>query len=175
MVEKLLGATGGAGSRVVDFPELQLELKTIPVDAALRPRESTFVATVDLAQDVDWEDSWVAKKLARVLFVPVIGGASVALGDRIIGRALLWIPSVEQRSQLKADYDDIMGLVGIGRVEDVSAHLGRYMQLRPKARDGAARTIVSGREGERIATVPRGFYLRALFTGALLANPMALP
>lgn len=175
MVEQLLGATGGSGARAVDFPELELELKTIPVDATLRPRESTFVATVDLAEDVDWEDSWVAKKLARVLFLPVVGGSTVVLGERIIGHAVLWIPSVAQRSQLKADYDDIMGLVGIGRVEDVSAHLGRYMQLRPKARDGAARTLVPGREGERISTVPRGFYLRALFTRALLANPDALP
>ena len=75
----------------------------------------------------------------------------------------------------RADYDDIMGLVGIGRVEDVSAHLGKWMQLRPKARDGRARTTVSGREGERIQTAPRGFYLRSSFTGALLRDPTATP
>lgn len=176
MIEALLGATGGSGSRSVDFPELEVELKTIPVvGTPARPRESTFVATVDLVEDVDWEQSWVAKKLSRVLFLPVVGGPSVALGERVLGRAVLWMPSPDQRAQLKSDYDDIMGLVGIGRVEDVSAHLGRYLQLRPKARDGSARTIVPGRDGERIATVPRGFYLRATFTAALLSDPAALP
>ena len=48
-------------------------------------------------------------------------------------------------------------------------------QLRPKAAHGRVRTTVAGAEGERIATVPRGFYLRARFTGAILADPAALP
>jgi len=37
------------------------------------------------------------------------------------------------------------------------------------------RTLAWGSEGEAIATVPRGFYLRTRFTGALLADPAALP
>jgi DNA mismatch repair protein MutH len=42
------------------------------------------------------------------------------------------------------------------------------LQVRPKARDGSARAVVWGAEGERIETVPRGFYLRASFTGTIL-------
>ena len=68
-----------------------------------------------------------------------------------------------------------MGLVGIGRIEDVTAHLGRYLQLRPKAKDGSVRTLARGAEGERFGTVPRGFYLRPAFTGALLLDAAALP
>jgi DNA mismatch repair protein MutH len=47
--------------------------------------------------------------------------------------------------------------------------------VRPKARHGSARTVAFGGEGEAIATVPRGFYLRARFTGAILADAAAVP
>jgi DNA mismatch repair protein MutH len=175
IVERALGASGGSGTRTIDFPELGVELKTIPVDPTMKPHESTFVCAVDLGADVDWDRSWARDKLRCVLFVPVIGEKRTPLPARVFGPPVLWRPTAMQDAQLRSDYDDIMGLVGIGRVEDVSAHLGQYMQLRPKARDGSARTVVAGREGERIATVPRGFYLRAKFTGALLLDPSALP
>ena len=60
-------------------------------------------------------------------------------------------------------------------IEELTAHRGRWLQVRPKARDGSVRTIAWGSEGEAIATVPRGFYLRARFTAALLGDPSALP
>jgi DNA mismatch repair protein MutH len=37
------------------------------------------------------------------------------------------------------------------------------------------RTLVPTVEGETVATVPRGFYLRALFTAAILRDPLAMP
>src|SRR6185312_4630377 len=60
LIERALGATAGTGA-VHDFPGLAVELKTIPVDDALRPRESTFVCTIALreAETVEWESSWV--------------------------------------------------------------------------------------------------------------------
>jgi DNA mismatch repair protein MutH len=133
------------------------------------------VAAVDLGDDVDWDASWVRQKLTCVLFVPIVGDKGVPVEDRTVGEPSLFRPTPAQDAQLRADYDDIMGLVGAGRVEEVTAHLGRYLQLRPKARDGSARTVTFGREGERITTVPRGFYLRATFTRALLRDPTALP
>ncbi|MFO0547194.1 MAG: MutH/Sau3AI family endonuclease [Polyangiaceae bacterium] len=184
LVELALGASGGSGRRVVDFPALGVELKTIPVDRRGKPKESTFVAAIDLGAELDWEDSWVKKKLERVLFVPIVDedhvfsppGEKVGpCKNRTFGRALLWSPTPAQEAGLRGDYDDVMGLAFVGRIEDVTAHLGRWLQVRPKARDGRARTLVLGREGERIATVPRGFYLRARFTGALLEDPAATP
>ena len=35
--------------------------------------------------------------------------------------------------------------------------------------------VAFGSEGEAIATIPRGFYLRPRFTGAILPDPRALP
>lgn len=174
LVELALGATGGSFARV-DFPALGVELKTIPVDDDGRPRESTFVCVVrlDEAEMAEWETSWVRKKLARVLWVPVSGRTESE--TRRLGRALLWSPTAEQEARLRDDFEEVMGLVGIGRIEDVTAHIGRYLQVRPKARDGSARTLAFGRDGERLATVPRGFYLRPTFTGALLRDPSATP
>ncbi|HVH41291.1 MAG TPA: DNA mismatch repair endonuclease MutH [Labilithrix sp.] len=175
-LERALGATGGS-SQVLDFPELGVELKTIPVTAEGTPLESTYVCTLSLA-DADlqeWDTSWVRAKLARVLFVPLVGVHGTPWQERVVGRPLLWTPTREQDSVLQGDFDDVVGLIGVGRIEELTAHRGRWLQVRPKARDGSVRTIAWGSGGEAIATVPRGFYLRARFTGALLADPTAMP
>ena len=170
LLERALGASGGS-ARVHDFPALGVELKSIPVDARGRPRESTYVCTLPMedADRVEWETSWVRAKLARVLWVPLVGD------ERRVGGARLWSPTPEQDAILRADFEDAMGQIALGHVEALNAHAGRWLQVRPKAKDGAARTTAWGREGEAIATVPRGFYLRALFTGAILADPRAVP
>jgi DNA mismatch repair protein MutH len=170
LFERLLGATGGSGQRTLDFPEIGLELKTIPIDPTGQPQESTFVCAVDLDEDVDYADSWVARKLRRVLFLPLVGPRRSPASERRVGDPVLFEPTEEEDEVFAADYTDIMGLVGIGRVEEVSARLGRFLQLRPKARDGSARVTLRGREGEPIPVVPRGFYLRASFTRQALAR-----
>jgi DNA mismatch repair protein MutH len=87
----------------------------------------------------------------------------------------LWSPSPEQEAALKNDFDEIVGRIAIGDIEDLSAHVGEYMQLRPKAATGSVRTAAPGRDGELVSTVPRGFYLRAKFVGAVLRDVRALP
>jgi DNA mismatch repair protein MutH len=176
LLERALGATGGS-SKVKDFPELGVELKTIPVDDRNVPVESTYVCTLSLA-DADaqeWTTSWVREKLARVLFVPLAAAAGTAWPLRRIGPPLLWSPTAAQEEVLRADFDDVVGLIGIGRIEELTAHRGRWLQVRPKAAHGGVRTVAWGAEGEAIHTVPRGFYLRARFTGALLGDPSAVP
>jgi DNA mismatch repair protein MutH len=175
-LERALGATGGS-SQVLDFPDLGVELKTIPVTSDGAPLESTYVCTLSLAdaEVQEWETSWVRAKLARVLFVPLVGAHGVAWQDRVIGTPVLWSPTVEQDAVLRGDFDDVVGLIGVGRIEELTAHRGRWLQVRPKARDGSVRTIAWGSDGEAIATVPRGFYLRARFTGALLGDLRAMP
>jgi len=161
LLERALGATGG-NQAVPDFPELAIELKTIPVDSRGRPRESTYVCTVSLtqAERAEWQGSWVRQKLSHVLWLPVETERGSALGDRRIGRGLFWRPSPEQDAVLR---------------EALTAHVGRWLQVRPKAATGSARTLAFDDDGGRITTVPRGFYLRASFTGALLGDPTSLP
>jgi DNA mismatch repair protein MutH len=177
ILERALGATGGSG-RVVDFPALGVELKTIPVDARGAPVESTYVCTLSLAdaEEQEWEDSWVRAKLRRVLFVPLIANDdTVPWPFRTIGAPVLWSPSAEQDAVLRGDFDDAVGLIGVGRIEELTAHRGRWLQVRPKAAHGRVRTTAFGADGEAIATIPRGFYLRPRFTGALLRDPTATP
>ncbi len=176
ILERALGATGGS-SKVHDFPELGVELKTIPLDPRGVPLESTYVCTLSLAdaEEQEWATSWVRAKLACVLWVPTLGASELPWPERRIGEPLLWSPTPEQEHVLRGDFDDVVGLVGVGRIEELTAHRGRWMQVRPKAAHGRVRTTAYGAEGELIETVPRGFYLRARFTGALLNDPAALP
>jgi len=164
LIERALGATGGSHA-THDFPELSVELKTIPVDEQLRPRESTFVCRISLAdaERAEWADSWVRRKLGHVLFVPIVEGERVAT-------PVFWRPSDEEERALRADFDELMGMIGAGHIEDLSARDGEILQLRPKARDGSVRTTAWDRDGELIATVPRGFYLRARFTARILSR-----
>jgi DNA mismatch repair protein MutH len=173
LVERALGATGGS-SATWDFPALRVELKTIPLDERGVPRESTFVCAVSLldAERAEWESSWVRAKLARVLWVPIGLGAD---GSRRIGEARLWSPSDEQEAILKDDFDEILGRIAAVGIEALSARVGRWLQLRPKAAHGRVRTRAPGGDGGFVETVPRGFYLRARFTGAILLDPDALP
>jgi len=167
LLERALGATG-AGAQM-DFPDLEVEMKTVPLEAG-KPAESTFVCALQLmdAERASWETSWVRKKHSRVLWVPVHERET-------IGAAVLWSPSEEQEAVLKNDFDEIVGRIAIGDIEDLSAHVGEYMQLRPKAATGSVRTSAPGRDGELVSTVPRGFYLRAKFVGAVLRDARALP
>ncbi len=173
-IERALGASAGSAARP-DFPEIGVELKTIPLDAEGRARESTYVCRLRLADAdrAEWATSWVRRKLACVLWVPIVGAGAIA--DRRVGRSLLWRPTRAQEAALAADFDDIMGLVGVGRIEDLTARVGRYLQARPKAAHARVRTVAFGPEDERTTALPRGFYLRARFTAAILADPAALP
>jgi DNA mismatch repair protein MutH len=173
LLERALGATGGSAA-TWDFPALRVELKTLPLGSNGAPSESTFVCSVSLldADRAEWDASWVRAKLARVLWVPVETRAD---GVRAVGEALLWSPTAEQERVFAADFEEILGRVGAGAIEGLSAHVGRWLQLRPKAAHGRVRTIAPGRDGDRVSTVPRGFYLRARFTRAILAEPGAMP
>jgi DNA mismatch repair protein MutH len=172
LLERVLGASGGSAA-TWDFPELAIELKTIPVDPGGAPSESTFVCAVSLldAERAEWETSWARAKLSRVLWVPVITDA----GARRIGAARLWSPSPEQDQVLQGDFEEILGRIAASGIEDVTARVGRWLQLRPKAAHGGVRTRAPGGGEGDVATVPRGFYLRSRFTGAILRDPLALP
>lgn len=176
LVERALGATAGSAS-VPDFPELGIELKTIPVDASASPQESTFVCSISLADAdrAEWETSRARAKLAHVLWVPIIAAPDRPSEERRLGAPMLWRPTPEQERVLRADFEDLMGLIGIGAVEALTAHAGRWLQVRPKAASSRVRTLAFGRDGELITALPRGFYLRPAFTGAILRDPAALP
>lgn len=176
MFEAALGATASSRAQP-DFEQLGVELKTLPVTLQGLPVETTFVCTIPLSRMalVEWAESRVFRKLRRVLWVPIEGTRSTPVDSRRIGTALLWSPSPEEELDLRFDWEELAGMIGAGRVEDITGHLGRYLQVRPKARDGSARRRGTGADGAMISTLPRGFYLRTTFTARILSRHFALP
>ncbi|MCC3703762.1 DNA mismatch repair endonuclease MutH [Rouxiella badensis] len=175
LLEVYLGASAGSKPEQ-DFPEIGIELKTIPIDAMGKPLETTFVCVAPLTGNsgVTWESSHVRHKLARVLWIPVEGERQIPLSVRRIGSPLLWSPSDEEDEQLRQDWEELMDLIVLGKVESITARHGEVLQLRPKAANNKARTEAIGEKGQPIMTLPRGFYLKKSFTRQLLARHFLL-
>jgi DNA mismatch repair protein MutH len=167
-LERALGAT--AGSRASpDFEALGVELKTLPVDPAGDPLETTYVCTVDLRGPAgDWRDSWVRRKLDRVLWLPLVAPRGAPLGERRVGVPLLWAMEPDLEAVLREDWEEQMDRIALGELERLSARHGTYLQVRPKAADGTSLTRGVGPDGSPVDTLPRGFYLRTDFTREVL-------
>ncbi len=168
VLERALGADGRGAEP--DFPALGVELKTIPVDEQARPKESTWVcwAPLDGSMAAAWGESLVRRKLASVLWVPIVGEGPP--GDRLIGRCVPWSPQGEDEATLRRDWEEIAELIRGGRLDRLDASLGTALQLRPKA--ASSRDVVRflNADGDWIETGPRGFYLRRSFTEGLLGR-----
>lgn len=174
LVEKALGASAGSRAEP-DFPKLGIELKTLPIDATGTPRESTFVCTVELSRipEIEWDESRVKKKLERVLWFPVQADREIPMPERRLGEPLLWSPAPEEEAALRFDWEELAGRISCFGTESVTAHLGQFLQVRPKAAHSRVQTRVVNGEGEPYAANPRGFYLRTAFTQALLRKHYA--
>jgi len=171
LLECVLGASA-ASRPEPDFVELGIELKTVPIDARGRPCESTHVCAVTLDELVGqtWARSSVRHKLARVLWMPLEATPSVPLARRRLGCPRLWSPDAAQEAVLRQDWEEHMELMTTGRFDELDARRGTYLQVRPKAANSRSLARASDRRGHFTATLPRGFYLRASFTRAILGQ-----
>lgn len=169
LLERALGATAGSKAEQ-DFSHLGVELKTLPINAEGYPLETTFVSLAPLVQNsgVKWENSHVRHKLSCVLWMPIEGSRHIPLRERHIGAPIFWKPTAEQERQLKQDWEELMDLIVLGKLEQITARIGEVMQLRPKGANSRAVTKGIGKNGEIIDTLPLGFYLRKEFTAQIL-------
>lgn len=168
-VETFLGATAGSKAKP-DFVNLGIELKTLPLNAKGLPQESTYVCHIQLMQlnQQQWQDAWVNKKLQHVLWLPYEATKSIDYPKRRIGHAVLWRPTEQQSLQLKSDWEEIMEKLCLGEQQELSAHCGQYLQVRPKAANAKALTNAYDKNGNRCQTLPLGFYLRPDFTRSII-------
>lgn len=169
LLENCLGATAGNRAEP-DFPHLGVELKTIPVDSSGSPLESTYVCTVPLQATGSWQQSWLYRKLQTILWIPVITDRNQEKAQSLIGNPLLWKMSDADAEILRRDWEELMELVTLGRFDELSAHYGQYLQVRPKAANASEKTVASNQQGEKVATNPRGFYLRTSLTRRILQD-----
>lgn len=171
LIEIALGATAGSKPEQ-DFAALGIELKTIPINSKGEPLETTFVSLAPLIHNsgIHWQTSHVRYKLAKVLWVPILGERQIPLADRFIGQPILWHPTQEQEKQLQQDWEELMDYIVLGKVHQINAKIGEVLQLRPKGANSKALTKGIGVNGEVIETLPLGFYLRKNFTAQILRN-----
>lgn len=169
LLEQQLGTTAGNQS-LPDFHKLGIELKTIPINAKGQVRESTYICTVPLLPDGNnhWRRSNVYQKLAKVLWIPIEMEKSLSIAERRIGPPLLWQPDSRQEAILQADWEELTTMINTGKLADITARMGHYLQIRPKAANANALTWAINEQGEKTPTLPRGFYLRTQFTRLLL-------
>jgi DNA mismatch repair protein MutH len=169
LIELCLGATAGSKPEQ-DFPELGVELKTLPLSYENKPLETTYVCYAPLTHNtgVNWKNCNVRNKLQCVLWLPIQGEREIPPRERIVGFPILWNPTAQQDAQLQHDWEELMDMISLGQVERIDATVGSYLQLRPKAANGSVVTDAIGEDGQLIKTRPRGFYLRKNFTQHIL-------
>lgn len=175
LIERYLGAEAGSKPQQ-DFASLGIELKTIPINAQGMPLETTYVCFAHLTDiaSQQWASSNVRNKLSRVLWVPIEGERSLPVQQRRIATPMLWSLSGQQEQVLQQDWEELMEMIALGKVAQITARHGQALHLRPKAADGKALTQAVGKDGQRIHTRPRGFYLRTTFTGQILSEHFGL-
>ena len=169
LIETTLGATASSLAEP-DFQLIGIELKTLPLTNSGKPKESTYVCTVPLTNlhEQEWATCWLKRKLQRVLWLPLEADKRIPLAERHIGNAILWSPSEAETGQLQQDWEELMELVCLGKLDQITSHMGRYLQIRPKGANAKSLTTTLDEEGNTIQTLPRGFYLRPEFTHQII-------
>lgn len=174
LLEKILGADAGSHAEP-DFTGLGIELKTLPLAANGLPKESTYVCTVNLTEtgELRWQDSWLRRKLAKVLWLPIEADNTIPLTERYVGEGFLWQPDAEQAALLKQDWEELMDALVLSGQAGLSARQGQVLQIRPKAANSRVLAQAIADDGSLIQQNPRGFYLRSEFTGKILQTNKA--
>lgn len=174
-IEDCLGADSGNLSQP-DFNHLGIELKTLPINLNGRVEESTYVCVLNLTEHrlLQWSQSAVCKKLSHVLWVPITRIPGSRVEQSTIATPFLWRPCEAQLQLLKNDWEEVMDLISLGKVDQLNARHGEVLQVRPKAAHSRVTTAAVGEAGETIQTLPRGFYLRSSFTQSLINSHLKI-
>ena len=169
LFETYLGADAGNKAEP-DFIGLGIEMKTLPLNAQGKPKESTYVCTVSMRQsgELSWQDSWVKRKLSRVLWVPVEADQGIPLAERYVGNSWIWQPTIEQEKMLQSDWEELMDRIVLGEQAEITAREGQYLQIRPKAANSRVLAKGVSADGAMEFINPKGFYLRTSFTAQLM-------
>lgn len=183
LVELLLGATAKS-KPLPDFPELGLEIKTLPINIKGFPLETTYVCTAPLLPKIkinknneltsghfDFETSVVYKKLKKVLWMPIIvidkQDDTATQSNRVIGSSFIWEPSIKELDLIKTDWLELTEMLYMGELDRLTSHYGEVLQIRPKAANSSVTTKAIGPDGEITYSLPRGYYLRTCFTSKI--------
>lgn len=170
LIEIFLGAHA-RNLPVPDFEKLRIELKTLPLNADLKPQESTFLCSANLGNDrfVPFNQSALYHKVKQILFVLLFAPSGAPMGIRHILGYFYFRPDAATLNLIETDYNEFFELVTSGRTNEIDGACGNIIQMRPKA--ATSKDVVPYRDatGHIRYTIPRGFYLRTEFTRNLVA------
>ncbi len=172
LIETHLGASAG-NKPSPDFINLAIELKTLPFNKKGEPQETTYVCTAPRSQaaiEESWESSRVKKKLQQVLWIPVESDPSIPIANRKVGAPFLLklqhYPALE--TILQKDWEELMDMLHLGKIAELTASFGQYLHIRPKAAHSRILATTLNLDGEEQQVGPKGFYLRTTFTNKIL-------
>lgn len=160
-----------SGNRPIrDFYHIGIELKTISIDKNNDPLEATFICTASLIKNngITWKKSYIYYKLRRILWIPIKVNRFLPLKEYTIGIPFLWSPNVQEEKKIKKDWEDIMDIIVLGKIDKLNSSYGEVLQVKKKANNNKSLTRGVGKYGQPIFTTPRGFYLRKNFTNLLI-------
>lgn len=168
-LELALGANAN-NKAVPDFQHLGIELKTLPIAKSGKPTESTFITSIPLLtiHQEEWKSSQCYAKLKRILWIPTEGNTDIPYLHRRIGRGFLWSPEPHEEQVLAEDWNYLTLQISVGQLATIDAKAGVYLQVRPKGANGKSLCYGYDEEGNKIKTLPRGFYLRSCFTETII-------
>lgn len=165
LLEQYLGANAG-NDAMPDFVDLQVELKTLPLDANGRVQESTYVTYAPMPfNEPEWHQSTVYRKLKSVLWVPYC--AIGPIHTRTLATPFLWRMSAQWEALLRHDWEELAVMLRM-HAGQINGSKGSYLHIRPKAANAKTLIEIEDCEGELLQVVPKGFYLRTSFTAAIL-------
>lgn len=170
LIEIFLGANAHNLSEP-DFINLQIELKTLPVNQDLVPQESTFICSADINPErfILFERSALYHKLKHVLFVLLQAPKGLAIKDRRIIGYFFYQPSKEELELIATDYNEFCELIFSSQARNINGSLGNIIQMRPKAANSNVFTPIRDNQGQTTYVSPKGYYLRARYTKQLVA------
>lgn len=173
IAELSLGATAGPDPEP-DFPALGVELKTLPIREDGRPLEATYICQARMTgvESTELAESYLMKKLERVLFVPILGGDTLA--ERRFAMPLIWSPNPDELATLRADFLMLQSRVRMGEADDLTSRDGVALHLRPKALSSRERTLGISDEGWAVPVRPKAWYLRPAFTERIIKRHFGL-
>ena len=94
-----------------------------------------------------------------------------SVGDRRVVAVRLWSPSPDEEDLLCADFELFAReYFRRGRASEITGHLGRVMQVRPKARRATDLQVAFGSDGQPTRIGRCGFYLRPAFICGILRS-----
>jgi DNA mismatch repair protein MutH len=164
LVEKALGAYAFNLDQP-DFIDLGIELKTLPITSCGQVCGSTYICTAPIPfNDRHWEQSRVWRKIAKILWVPIETDKTKPLFNQRLGVPVFWSPQGYILKHLQEDWEELAELITLGHFDELNAHKGKYLQIRPKAANSKTFIQVVNHTGQTVSIVPKGFYLRTHLT-----------